>query len=243
MSGGRRPRRPYVRSDLIGLRAITNFPGLAQGEYPPQTGRVRASCPRRSPLIRLSEPDCSDALDGCHTRSMSIRSRQGRAVDPEELLLRTDWSSVEHTLTTAPQLVVQLQALGGIVATVTWAVQEPGSGGGGSQDTLTQASWKSRASSATMAATAACASAGSVLAATSTSRPQSISPFSVRTLWRQPSGVASRTMLLGMPKGGCLFVTRSRRTMELSNLAGFAEVGAGASSGATAESRANLVVR
>lgn len=85
-----------MRSDLIGLRAITTFPGLAQGQYPPQTGRVHASCPRGYSLIRLSEPERSDALDGCHTRSMSMKSRQGRAVDPEELLLRTDWSSVEH---------------------------------------------------------------------------------------------------------------------------------------------------
>lgn len=47
-------------------------------------------------MIRLSGPGGSDALADCHTRRMSLESAHGRAVDPEELLLRTDWSSVEH---------------------------------------------------------------------------------------------------------------------------------------------------
>lgn len=83
-----------------------------------------------------------------------------------------------------------------------------------------------------MAAAAARASAGSVWAGTSVRRPQSIPPSPVRTLWRQPSGVAVRTILFGMPNGGRPFLTRSRLTMELSNLVGHLAVHVGGSSAA-----------
>jgi hypothetical protein len=40
---------------------------------------------------------------------MTMNSQQGRSVDPEELLLRTDWSSVEHCCpNTAPATPVIL---------------------------------------------------------------------------------------------------------------------------------------
>lgn len=107
---------------------------------------------------------------------------------------------------------------------------------------VASASWKTCASPTTIAATAARASAGSMLAGTSVRRPQNIPPSLVRTLWRQPSGVASKTMLLGMPKGGRLFFTRSRRTTEISNLVGFPAVHAAGSSGAAAGFGADLVV-
>jgi hypothetical protein len=43
---------------------------------------------------------------------MTMNSRQGRSVDPEELLLRTDWGSVEHCCpNTAPATPAILRQL------------------------------------------------------------------------------------------------------------------------------------
>jgi len=51
------------------------------------------------------------------------------------------------------------------------------------------------------------ASVGPALTGTSARRPQSIRPSTASTLWRRPSGVASRMMPSGMPKAGRLLVS------------------------------------
>ncbi|QEV43720.1 hypothetical protein CP980_00230 [Streptomyces vinaceus] len=82
-------------------------------------------------------------------------------------------------------------------------------------------SWTSRASSVTIGAAAARASYGSVSSGTSR-RPQSMLPSTVRTLWRQPSGVANSTIPFGMPQSGRFFFSFLRLTMRLSNIVGVA---------------------